>query len=81
MILFPRNIPYSNFSSKIFDGNLLKEDFDGVVGKYLGPLVNKESCLCAQEKDERLRSLADGNGVVAGRAGCGSFFGSGSSGC
>ena len=61
--------------------SLLKEAFGGVVGVYLGPLVNNETCLCAKEKDERLRSLADGNGVVAGRAGCGSFFGSGSSGC
>ncbi len=51
------------------------------MGVYLGPLVNNETCLCAKEKDERLRSLADGNGVVAGRAGCGSFFGSGSNGC
>ena len=61
--------------------DLLNEAFGGVVGVYLGPLVNNETYLCAKEKDERLRSLADGKGVVAGRAGCGSFFGSGSSGC
>ena len=56
--------------------------FFGVdIGVNFRPFFNREACLCARVKDERLRSLAEKAEVGAGVSGSGSFLAFGDHSC